>query len=479
MRDAAPRDLPVPVPGSPGAAPPVIGLLAESVLPPGRLMVAVSGGMDSMVLLHLLRFASGRGIELTAAHLDHAMRPGSAGDAAWVRGVCRAWGVPLEQVRLPSAPGSEAEAREARYAFLDEARERAGCVAVVVAHHADDQAETVLFRVLRGTGVAGLRGMDPVRGRIVRPLLGRWRRELRDYARRWRVPFREDPTNLDSRFARNALRHIVLPAAEETVATGSRGSLVRLAANAARAHEELRVMEEWALQGALREPVPGRVEVDAALVEGLPAPLRARLARRAARRLGMSLTREATDRAVDGFGRLHPGRRLDLTGGVLLERGPGAWIFLAPGLRPRGREAMPEGPSIRVEDPAGEAFLRLGRAGWRVAWGPEPRAVPGEVALADPGLLPLTVRGWSPGDRIRLRAGSRPVSKVLGEAGIPRIDRPSSPVALDALDRVVWVPGVVLSADLGPASGAGSGVDRGDALMDATLYVSCLQVDHG
>src|SRR4051812_21511744 len=121
-------------------------LRALGVMPGARVLAAVSGGADSVVLLHLLRFAADD-VAVSAAHFDHAMRPDSAGDAAWVEGLCAAWGVALVRGRAERTLKSEAAARDARYAFLADARQQASADWIATAHHADDQAETVLFRL--------------------------------------------------------------------------------------------------------------------------------------------------------------------------------------------------------------------------------------------------------------------------------------------------------------------------------------------
>ena len=161
------------------------------------LLVALSGGLDSLVLLHLLRFGQGLpSFRLHAAHFDHRMRPGSEADSLWVKGLCQAWGVPLQKEEAISPPASEEEAREMRYEFLFRAREGCGARWLLTAHHADDQAETVLFRALRGTGLHGLSGIPRRREPgILRPLLSFTREELEDYAGLRGVRSREDPSN--------------------------------------------------------------------------------------------------------------------------------------------------------------------------------------------------------------------------------------------------------------------------------------------
>ena len=205
--------------------------------PGDKVVVALSGGLDSCVLLHLLRFAAPAHLDVVVAHYDHGIRRGSAADALWVRGLCEAWSVPLRTERSGEAAGSEDAAREARYDFLERIRREVSASSVLVGHHADDQAETVLFRVLRGTGISGLaaipRSRDPA---IFRPLLGFWREELEVYARRVHLAWRHDPSNDELDYARNALRHRLLPDAVDISAEAERlrGELTECESNLTR-----------------------------------------------------------------------------------------------------------------------------------------------------------------------------------------------------------------------------------------------------
>lgn len=189
---------------------------AELSLPPGSAVVcAVSGGADSVALLHWLwRNQEALGITVTAAHFNHSLRgEASDGDEAFVRGLCASWGVPLSVGRGDVAAHSrqsgmsiEEAARQLRYEFL---LEQPGYIAV--AHNADDQVETVLLNLLRGTGLRGLCAMEPRRGRLVRPLLAVTRREIEAYLDEHALPHQEDGTNGGDDALRNRLRHHVIP----------------------------------------------------------------------------------------------------------------------------------------------------------------------------------------------------------------------------------------------------------------------------
>jgi tRNA(Ile)-lysidine synthase len=174
------------------------------------VVVACSGGPDSVALLAL---AADAGLAPVAVHVDHGLRPDSAADAEVVRAAAATLGVEWRSVRVAvgTGPNLEARARDARYGALQVAREELGATAILVAHTADDQAETVLLNVLRGSASAGLAGMAPRRGHVVRPLLGLRRADVRAVVAVRGLTTVDDPTNADVRWRRAWIRHEVLP----------------------------------------------------------------------------------------------------------------------------------------------------------------------------------------------------------------------------------------------------------------------------
>ncbi|MBR3764999.1 MAG: tRNA lysidine(34) synthetase TilS [Clostridia bacterium] len=199
---------------------------------PRELLAGVSGGADSVALLRMLLDA---GITVTAVHVNHGLRgEASDGDEAFVRELCRRLRVPLMTYRAvpPENPGED-WARQVRYGFFRRAAEETGIRAVALAHHRDDQAETLLMHLLRGSGLTGLTGMaaDAVNAdglRILRPLLTCSRQELREYLKEKNQPWREDASNADPRYLRNALRGDVLPRLEALI-PGASARLARTA----------------------------------------------------------------------------------------------------------------------------------------------------------------------------------------------------------------------------------------------------------
>lgn len=182
-------------------------------LQPGRYIVAVSGGVDSMVLLDMLRGQNG--LNLIVAHADHGMRPDSPLDSALVAEYCRKHAITFVQKCLRLPPNaSEDVARKARWLFLRQCSKKYKAQAILAAHHQDDLVETALLAIIRGTGWRGLAPFMPTPG-IVRPLLNLTKNDIIRYARKHAVPWREDPTNTQEKYARNYIRHTLIPTLDQ------------------------------------------------------------------------------------------------------------------------------------------------------------------------------------------------------------------------------------------------------------------------
>jgi tRNA(Ile)-lysidine synthase len=404
------------------------------------VLVAVSGGADSVALLHVLRqLAPTWRLRLHGLHVDHGLRPDAASDAEVVRALGDRLAVPVEVERVRVGPGSlEAAARAARYAALEAAADRLGADRIAVGHTADDQAETVLMRILAGAGVRGLAAIPPVRGRIIRPLIDVRRQALRQALQEAGLPWVEDPTNRDLKFLRNRIRHELLP----LLAASYRTDVVPALARTARlAREAVDALERTAAAELTRLAAaePGAVTLPRAALAGLPAPVGAEVLRQAAARLGSRAPLRAW--AHLGLRRVlavPPPRRPFRLGGVRVEVS-GDRIRVGtvptPRLSPRtlgvpGRVELPEiGCAL-------EARL-LPAAGYAV-----PRA--SERVAFDAAELPrtLAVRPRRPGDRFRaFGGGERRLKSFLIDARVPRWERDRLPL-LEAAGEIVWVAGL-------------------------------------
>jgi tRNA(Ile)-lysidine synthase len=354
-----------------------------------RVLVAVSGGPDSTALLHaLVRLAPRLGIDLEAATVNHGLRPEAAAEVALVAERCRALGVACEvltvDVRAARGPhvSWQDAARRVRLRALEEAAARRGCGRIALGHTADDQAETVLFRIVRGTGVAGLQAMPYHRGPFVRPMLDVRRREVLRYLAKRRLPFIEDPSNGDRRFTRARIRHEWIPFLEKenprlveallALAADARGArsptglsrraaatVARLAAAGAGTRRvSVRGGELEVSYGQVRAPAPPAAEVKLEVEEGalpaspapdaaafdldrLPLPLRVRTPRAGDRMRprGGRGSRKLSDLFIDA--KIPRPRRSGLP---LLEAADGTILFV-PGLRPS--EVGRPGPNMR------------------------------------------------------------------------------------------------------------------------------------
>ena len=239
-----------------------------------RYLVGVSGGRDSVALLHALLDAGFK--RLIVCHLNHGLRGrAAAGDARWVQALAKRLGLEcvsekadVAQLATETGQSLETTARNTRYGFFARVARRRRCRALFLAHHADDQVETLLFNLFRGTGRAGLGGMSPesertvdgVRLRVLRPLLGVWREQIDLYISEHAIPFREDESNRAVDFTRNRIRHELLPLLERVFGRDVRGAVWRTATL-------LRAEEDWL--AALAGEEPG-VELDVPLLRKMP-----------------------------------------------------------------------------------------------------------------------------------------------------------------------------------------------------------------
>lgn len=405
-----------------------------------RVLVAVSGGADSVALLYVLRELAPRlGLTLHVLHVDHGLRADSPRDADFVRALGRRLGVPVDVVAVTVGPGSlEEAARAARYAALEDAADRLGAERIALGHTADDQAETVLMRLLAGTGPLGLAAIPPVRGRIIRPLLDVRRPDILAALEHAGLDWVEDPSNRDRRFVRNRLRHDVLPRLDARSGGDVGRRLVRVARLARETADVVTRLAAVEL-GRAATAKPGGTVLSRAALARLPAQVAVEVLRQAAARLGgRAPLRAWGHRGLRRMLAAVPPRRPFRLGGIVLEVS-GDRIRLAAGVAPPlvtraltvpGRVALPE---------IGRAMAaRLVPAvGYAVPRGRD------RIAL-DGALVPraLVVRARRRGDRFRpFGSGERRLKSFLIDARVPRWDRDRLPV-VEADGRILWLAGL-------------------------------------
>jgi len=412
-----------------------------------------------MVLLDVLvRLAPRLHLGLHVAHIHHGLRGRSADrDAVFVAAAAARHALPLSVNRLaaetrPRGTSVQVWARHARYARLEAIRRRVRAAWVLTAHTEDDQAETVLLNLLRGTGLRGLAGIPRRREHIVRPLLSVARRAIVSYAAARGVDFREDASNRRLVYRRNRIRCQLLPMLARDYNPRILSALAALATLAREDDAALETLAARATTSALRQQ-GSTVRLDMARVRAAPPAIARRLFHEAFRRISAGC-RGLTRRHLEAIGRLKNG------GGVVsLPGGLRAWVaandlWFGPADRTRGgRRARPD-TSASGQDV--EVTLRPGR--W-ARWAPGAcsvriRRVVGKgtrAGLEDSSreLLsanvlegPVSVRGWRPGDRFRPLglAGSKKLQDFFVDAKIPREARARVPL-LVAGNRIAWVVG--------------------------------------
>lgn len=379
-----------------------------------RLLVAVSGGADSVALLRLLH---GGPWALHAAHFDHALRPESAEDAAFVRSLCAELEVPLileraEVARIAAGKGWNLEdaARRLRYAFLARAAKRVRADAILTAHTRDDQAETVLMQLLRGA--AYLTGMPARRRQLVRPLLGVSRAELRSYLAEIGQPWREDASNADARRTRAWLRHRILPELEARFPTAKRTLAL---------HASLQQDAE-AHFDALAAPYLATGRVNAVALAREDAALQRQAIALLLAAEGAPVEAGTVEQLRERLGQPHP-FRLSLSDELTARLAYGRLAVVRA-----EAAAVPVAPVTALEHlPAGVS----------------PRALE---------LPELVYRSRRPGDRIHLSGGTKKLSDRFIDLKIPREDRDGVRL-LASGPRVIWVEGLAVDPDYAVGKG--------------------------
>jgi tRNA(Ile)-lysidine synthase len=416
------------------------------------VLAAVSGGADSVALLFVLRELERQGQCRVAAvaHLNHRVRETECDrDEAFVRALAARLDVPLAvaSVDVPALGARrgwsiEVAGRHARHAFLDRARHEHGADVVAVAHTADDQAETVLLRLLRGAGPAGLRGMLPRRDRIVRPLLECRRDTVRAWLRGLGHEWLEDSTNADVRNPRNRVRHVLLPVLAQQF-SGRIVEILGRTADIAREDEAcLADLASAAAAGMVRQTSDG-VRLDARALAALPVALGRRVARLALETAGRPRTYGLKEARAVVEACLGQSTAADLPG-LRMERFGADAVLLKKDRATTPRVAA--WPALALAVP-GTVTLPDG-GGRIVAEGPMPveQAPPTTAtrAVFDGALAGarLAVRTRQPGDRLHPRGlggRTKKLQDLLVDRKVPRNERDRVPLVVDVHGRILWV----------------------------------------
>lgn len=403
------------------------------------LVLAVSGGRDSMALLHAMaRWAPSR--VAAVATFDHATGSYATEAASLVAAQARRLGLTVVRERARTGGTTEAQWRDARWAFLRRVA-RGFRARVATAHTRDDQLETIVMRALRGSGARGLAALAAP-GNVVRPWLGVTRTELARWVDAEGLPYLEDPMNASRAFLRGRVRHELLPAFE-TMAPGFGDAMLALGERAAAWRRDV----EHYLDGCgLAVSTAGtRITVPARVLERTTDEGRAVLWPAICGRIGVTLDANGTRNAVRFTMSHRRGAHIVLAGGATISRHRDARGDVFEVRRSPAEQAF----TPAYADRAGAHFegtmealpSRFGR--WRFRrLGVEPLAKDA-WCIGLPAGTPVVVRAWEPGDRIRTDGApaGRRVTRYFTESRVPVLDRPSWPVLL-ANGEPVWIPGV-------------------------------------
>lgn len=404
---------------------------------PGEgVLVALSGGADSTALLRvLLELAPTLDIRVEAAHVNHGIRGEEAErDEAFCRVLCEHLGVPfyVHHCDVPAYAKKqgisvELAARQMRYEALEDIRARQGLQHIATAHHQEDNAETLLFRMARGTGLAGLGGIPPVRGNIIRPLLDVSRQDIEACLHQLGQDFVTDSTNGDMRYSRNRIRSRVLPELEQ-VSHGAAAALCRLAEDA-RQDEQLLSTLAAQLWRPVAKCTPGRITLPVSVLAGAHPALAGRALRQMFLQLsGQELERDHTRALLQLAGQPHSGSGVDLPGRWRAKIDVDRLVFAMPQASVEAY-CIPVGSFPAQVDVPGEKWTIF-----FVFSQEEAKKIQRKLMTIpldyDTIKHNLVVRNRRPGDRLRPCGfgGARRLKKMMAEARIPLEERDHLPL---------------------------------------------------
>jgi tRNA(Ile)-lysidine synthase len=434
-------------------------ITSRKLIRPGdHVLAAFSGGPDSLCLLHVLNELSGElGFKLTACHVDHHLRgKASQADAAWARQLAQSWGVKLITVNVDVRAHSrkhklslETSARELRRAALLETARLSKCNRIATGHNQDDQAETVLMHLIRGSGLSGLSGIPVINGRYIRPLLNCSRDRIEAYLKQHKLAGRKDASNSSPEYFRNRVRHQLMPLLE-TYNPRIKRSLSNLAGNVEHDLEIINIQVEKAFDLCAQSD-KSKIAIDLSKFKLYNKGLQHNLLRHCSEQLlGPGLVPDSLHiaRAIELLLKGRTGNKVSLLGDISIEKSYGQAVLIKN--RPAGSDPV-RIPALMSRKLAIQGTTKFGEYSVR-AWMADKQDIrnitkcPPELAYFDAAIskgLPLDIVSKSDGDRMIpfWHRSAKKIKEIFIEAKVPQTQRAGWPLVRRGA-TVVWLCGI-------------------------------------